>query len=133
MGTGWSSRTWSRVRSVALTRHESGWTTSNGAASVSSTYGRRELTVSGGGTDGDLQADALAQQALSTAGVPEETIEVTISSADTTGMQPFRDFNVADIVSVETVGGFTAVKVMSIAGSEQESREVRWTIAGYPV
>lgn len=131
MGTGWSSRTWSRVRSVALTHHESGWTTSNGAASVSSTYGRRELTVSGGGTDGDLQADALAQQALNTAGTPEETIEVTVSNAS--GPQPFRDFNVADIVSVETVGGFTAIKVMSITGSEQDSREVRWTIAGYPV
>jgi hypothetical protein len=131
MGTGWSSRTWSRVRSVALTHHESGWTQSNGATSVSSTYGRRELTVSGGGTDGDAQADALAQQALNTAGTPEETIEVTISNAS--GPQPFRDFNVADTVSVETVGGFTAIKVMSITGNEQESREVRWTIAGYPV
>lgn len=133
MGTGWSSKTTSRVRSVALTHHESGWTQSSGAAAVSSTYGRRELTVSGGGTDGDLQADALAQQALSAAGTPEETIEVTISNADVTGPQPFRDFNVADIVSVETVGGFTAIKVMSIAGAEQESKEVRWTIAGYPV
>lgn len=133
MGSGWSSRTWSRVRSVALTHHESGWTTSNGDASVSSTYGRRELTVSGGGTDGDLQADALAQQALSTAGTPEETIEVTVTSADVNGPQPFRDFNVADIVSVETVGGFTAIKVMSITAAEQESKEVRFTIAGYPV
>lgn len=133
MGTGWSSKTWARVRSVALTHHESGWTQSNGDAGVSSTYGRRELTVSGGGTDGDLQADALAQQALTTAGTPEETIEVTISNADVSGPQPFRDFNVADIVSVETVGGFTPVKVMSITGAEQESKEVRFTIAGYPV
>jgi hypothetical protein len=131
VGTGWSSRTWSRVRSVALTHHESGWTQSSGSAAVSSTYGRRELTVSGGGTDGDAQADALAQQALNTAGTPEETIEVTISNAS--GPQPFRDFNVADTVSVETVGGFTAIKVMSITGNEQDSKEVRWTIAGYPV
>jgi hypothetical protein len=133
MGTGWSSKTWSRVRTVALTHHESGWTQSNGDVTVSATYGRRELTVSGGGTDGDLQADALAQQALSAAGTPEETIEVTITNADPTKPQPFRDFNVADIVSVETIGGFTAIKVMSITGAEQESKEVRWTIAGYPV
>lgn len=134
-GVGWSSRTWSRVRSVALTHHESGWTQSNGDAAISAAYGRRELTVSGGGTDGDSQADALAVQALNTAGTPEETISVEITSADLRAgaPQPFRDFNVADIVLAETVGGFTAMKVMSITGTEQESKEVRFTIAGYPV
>lgn len=138
----WSSRTWSRVRTVALTRHESGWTETQGDPTLAAAYGRRVLTVSGGGTDGDAQADALAVQALNTAGSPEETISVDITSADmfidpATGKArcpaPFRDFNVADIISVETVGGFTAIKVMSITGTEQDSKEVRFTIAGYPV
>jgi hypothetical protein len=135
MSTGWGSRTWSRVRTVGLTHHESGWTETAGDPTVAATYGRREMAISGGGTDGDLQADALAAQALRTAGEPEETIEVTITSADlrSGAPQPFRDFNVADIISAETKGGFTPIKVMSITGAEQESKEVRWTIAGYPV
>jgi hypothetical protein len=135
MGTGWGSRAWPRVRTVGLTHHESGWTETAGDPTVAATYGRREMAISGGGTDGDLQADALAAQALRTAGEPEETIEVTITSADlrSGAPQPFRDFNVADIISAETKGGFTPIKVMSITGAEQETKEVRWTIAGYPV
>lgn len=135
VGVGWSSRTWSRVRSVALTHHESGWTATNGDATISAKYGRRELTVSGGGTDGDLQAGALAAQALSAAASPEETVEVTLSAAaiEPGKNQPFRDFNVADIISVETVGGFTPIKVMSISGAEQDTKDILFTIAGYPV
>jgi hypothetical protein len=135
MGTGWGSRAWPRVRTVGLTHHESGWTETAGDPTVAATYGRREMPLSGGGTDGDLQADALAAAALRTAGEPEETIEVTITSADLRAgaPQPFRDFNVADIISAETRGGFTPIKVMSITGAEQETKEVRWTIAGYPV
>lgn len=130
MGTGWSSRAWPRVRTVGLTHHESGWTETDGTAGA---FGRREMAISGGGTDGDAQADALAQQALASAGAPEETIEVTISSTNVQGWQPFRDFNVADIISVETIGGTQPIKVMSITGAEQDSGEVRFTIAGYPV
>jgi hypothetical protein len=135
MGTGWGSRAWPRVRTVGLTHHETGWTETSGDASALATFGRRELTISGGGTDGDIQANILAAAALTSAGAPEETIEVTITSADlrTGAPQPFRDFNVADIISVETVGGFTPIKVMTISGAEQDTKEVRWTIAGYPV
>jgi hypothetical protein len=142
LGAGWSSRAWPRVRSVGLTHHESGWTETAGAAAVSAEFGRRELAISGGGVDGDLQADAFAAAAMTPAASPEETIEVTITSADmvvdaTTGKarapMPFRDFNVADTITVETVGGFQPIKVMSIACAEQETKETRWTIAGYPV
>lgn len=132
---GWTSRAWPRVRSVGLTHHESGWTETAGAAEVLADYGRREMTISGGGVDGDLQAHAFARAAMTTAGSPEETIEVEITSADLRAgaPQPFRDFNVADIITVETIGGFQAMKVMTIGGAEQETKEVRFTIAGYPV
>jgi hypothetical protein len=136
-GMSWTSRTWSRVRTQALTHHESGWTETAGDSSLVAEFGRRELTVSGGGTDGDLQADALATATMLAAAGPEETIEATVSTAQMVGEHPqpmpFRDYNVADVVMFETVGEFTPVKVMSITGAEQESGEVRFTISGYPV
>lgn len=134
---GWSSRTWSRVRTVALTHQESGWTETAGDAALADKFGRRELAVSGGGVDGDAQADVLATAAMETSASPEETIEATINSAQMVGddpaPMPFRDFNVADIVLMETVGGYTPVKVMSISGTEREDKSVDFTIAGYPV
>lgn len=134
MNAQWTSRTWSRVRSVGLTQHEAGWTETAGDATVLADYGRRELTVSGGGTEGDQQADVLARLAMITAASPEETIEVSISTADIRdgAPQPFRDFNVADVISVEMVGGYETMKVMSIAAAEADTKEVRWTVSGYP-
>lgn len=135
-GVGWPARTWSRVRTTALTHQESGWTETAGDASLSTEFGRRELAVSGGGTDGDTQAGSLARSAMSTSASPEETIEITVSSAAMVGEDaqpvPFRDFNVADVVLMETVGGFTPVKVMSIRGDEQADKSIMFTIAGYP-
>lgn len=135
LGVGWPSRAWPRVRSVGLTHQEQGWTETDGDATVFADFGRRELTLSGGGVDGDLQADVFARSAMTAAASPEETIEVEITSADLRAgaPQPFRDFGPADIITVETVGGFTPIKVMSIGGAEQPTKEVRWTIAGYPV
>lgn len=139
LNTSWPSRAWPRVRTIGLTHHESGWTQSVGTPGA---FGRRELTISGGGTDGDLQADALAAQALTTAGEAEATVEVETSSADMvidpdTGTarapMPFRDYNVADIITAETRGGFTPMKVMSITGTEQDDGTVRFKTAGYPV
>jgi len=132
-GAAWSSRTWSRVRTVALTHQEAGWTETAGDAALSTTYGRREVALSGGGLAGDVQADDLATSAMGTSASPEETIQVEITSANTDGPQPFRDFNVADTILVETVGGFTAMKVMTIAGAEQDDKSVLFTISGYPV
>lgn len=135
LGVAWSSRAWPRVRTVGLTHQESGWTATSGDATVSAEYGRRELTLSGGGVDGDIQADIFATSAMEAAGSPEKTIEITITSADLRAgaPQPFRDFNVADTILVETEDGYQAVKVMTISGAEQETKEVRFTIAGYPV
>jgi hypothetical protein len=136
-GTAWSSRAWPRVRTVGLTHHESGWTETSGDPTTLADFGRRELTLSGGGVDGSVQADALATSAMTTAASPEETIEVVVSSASMVGDDPqpvpFRDYGVADIVSVETIGGFQPIKVMSIAGAEQDDKSVVFTIAGYPV
>lgn len=135
----YSSRAWPRVRTVGITHHESGWTETAGDAAIAAEYGRRELTLSGGGVDGDQQADLFAADAMDTAASPEETIEVTIGSADrlpdgTSAPQPFRDFNVADIVSVPGPTGYVPVKVMSISGAEQDAgRSIKFTIAGYPV
>lgn len=135
MGHGWTSRAWPRVRTVGLTHHESGWAETVG--DVAGPFGRREMALSGGGVDGDLQADVFAAQALATAASPEETIEWTVSTADMVGEgaqpMPFRDYNVADVVSAETIGEFTPVKVMSIAGAEQGDGSVVFRIAGYPV
>lgn len=138
LGIGWPSKAWPRVRTVGLTHHESGYTETPGSASVAATYGRRELMISGGGVDGDVQADIFAGQAMTTAASPESTIEATISTSqisdpDKPAPQPFRDFNVADIVTFETVGGFIPVKIMAISAAEQDTREVRFTISGYPV
>lgn len=133
---GWSARAWSRVRTLALTHHESGWTSSATTdADLIDRFGRRELTLSGGGTDGDLQAAALASSAMDTSASPEETIEAEITSADLRAgaPQPLRDFGPADTVLMETVGGFQRVKVMAITGAEQNDKSVNWTIAGYPV
>lgn len=134
----WSSKAWPRVRTVGVTHHESGWTETAGDAALAAEYGRRELTISGGGVDGDLQADVFASAAMTTATSPEETIEVTIGTADrlpdgTSAPQPFRDFNVADIVSVAGIGQYVPMKVMSISGAEQDDKSVKFTIAGYPV
>jgi hypothetical protein len=120
---------------VGLTHQEQGWTETDGDATVLDEFGRRELALSGGGVDGDLQGDVFARSAMTAAASPEETIEVVITSADLRAgaPQPFRDFNMADIVTVETVGGYTPIKVMTISGAEQDSKEVRFTIAGYPV
>lgn len=136
--TGWGSRGWARVRTVGLTHHEAGWTETNGPAEVSAEFGRRELALSGGGLDNDSHATQFATAALTTAGAPEETLEATISTAqmidsDNPAPVPFRDFNVADIILMRTAGGFTPVKVMSISGTETDTREVIFTIAGYPV
>jgi hypothetical protein len=135
LGVGWPSKAWPRVRTVGLTHQEQGWTETDGDATVLDEFGRRELALSGGGVDGDLQGDVFARSAMTAAASPEETIEVVITSADLRAgaPQPFRDFNMADIVTVETVGGYTPIKVMTISGAEQDSKEVRFTIAGYPV
>jgi len=123
------------VRTIGLTHHESGWTATAGDAATTAEYGRREMALSGGGVDGDVQADIFATAAMKTAGSPEKTLEATITSADLRAgaPQPFRDFNVADTILMETEDGYQAVKVMSISGAEQETKEVRFTIAGYPV
>lgn len=135
LGVRWTSRAWPRVRTVALTHHEAGWKETTGDAGLLAEYGRRELPLSGGGVNGHAQADVFAASAMTTAASPEETIEVDVTSADLRdgAPQPFRDFNVADTITVETVGGFQAIKVMTIAGAEQDAKEVRFTIAGYPV
>lgn len=134
--TRWTSRAWPRVRTVGLVRHESGWTgATTDDPGLLADFGRRELTLSGGGVDGDLQADVFAQQAITTAASPEETIEVEITSADITAGAPcpHRDFDVADTILVATRGGYTPVKVMAITGVEQDSSVLRFTVAGYPV
>ncbi len=133
---GWSSRTWGRVRTVGLTHQESGWTETLG--DVGGPYGRREMAISGGGVDGDQQADVFAAAALNTAASPEETIEGTVTSAmmmdpDNPAPIPLRDFDVADIISIGSIGAYQAVKVMAITAAEQDDKEVFWTIAGYPV
>jgi hypothetical protein len=139
MGMGWSSRAWPRVRTVGLTHQEQGWTeTTTDDAAALTEFGRRELALSGGGVDGDVQADVFAKAAMTTAASPEETIEATITSAqlvdpDYPAPMPFRDFNVADTVLFETIGGYQPVKVMSIRGDEQDDKSVNFTIAGYPV
>jgi hypothetical protein len=76
-----------------------------------STFGRKEVTFSGGGTDGDLQADALARQGLAEIGSPEETLAATITSDDLRAgaPMPFRDFNVADIVTMEAYRRFISM------------------------
>lgn len=134
---GWSARTWSRVRTAVLTHQESGWTETVGDDKLPAqpAFGRREMTMTGGGVDGDAQADALAYSAVETSASTEETIEATITSADLRAgaPQPFRDFNPADVVLMETDGGFTPVKVMSITGDEQGDKSINYTIAGYPV
>lgn len=134
------ARTWSRVRTYGLTHYEGGWEETTGPdATVNAGYGRREAAYSGGGVPDTAQADTFASAAMNTTGLPEETVEVTFSSAELAdGLRPgvpwpFRDFNVADIISVETVGGFTAVKVMVIAGAEQPTKAIQFTVSGYPV
>lgn len=130
---GWSSRAWPRVRTVGLTHYEAGWGVTSGDSSVAAEYGRRELTISGGGVETDQQAQTFAGEAMRAAGSPEETLEVVISSVDTESPQPFRDFNVADIISVAAIDGYVPMKVMSIRGSEQANGMIQFTIAGYPV
>lgn len=129
----YSTRSWGRVRTVGLVKHESGWAASD--RSGGSPYGRRELTISGGGVDGDAQADVFAQQALDTAASPEETVEVVVSTDDVRSgaPMPFRDFNVADIITMEVGRKMVPVKVMTISGAEDDSKRVEFTIAGYPV
>jgi hypothetical protein len=131
-GSGYSSRSYGRIRTIGLTKHESGWTETVGDTSV---YGRKEMTFSGGGTDGDLQADALAQQGLAEIATPEETLTATITSDDLRAgaPMPFRDFNVADIITMEAYRRFIPMKVMTISGSEDDTKRVTFTIEGYPV
>lgn len=135
---GWPSRNGSRVRTLALTHHETGWY-SNATLDTGliDDYGRRELAVSGGGIANDAQAAVFSRSAMSTSASPEDTIEIKVNSAAMVGEDaqpvPFRDYNVADVVLMETVGGFTPVKVMSIAFTERDDKSVDFTIAGYPV
>lgn len=135
LGVRWTARAWPRVRTVALTHHELGWKETDGDAGLLAAYGRRELPLSGGGVGDATQADVFAGSAMTTAASPEETIEVDITTADLRdgAPQPFRDFNVADTILFETIGGFQPVKVMAISGAEQPDKSVMFTIAGYPV
>lgn len=135
---GWSSRTWSRVRTLALTHHEAGWySNATEDADLITDFGRRELTLSGGGIENDAQAAVFSRSAMDASASPEETLQVTVNSAAMVGDDPqptpFRDYNVADVVLMETIGGFTPVKVMSIAFAERDDKSVDFTIAGYPV
>ena len=137
----WTSRAWPRVRTVGLVHQESGWTAVTDASAAD--YGRRELTISGGGVDGDAQASDFATAAIATAAAVEETLEVEISSIDIQdgAPQPHRDFDVADTILVTTrlpgappdaAVGYVAMKVMAITGAEQDSGLITFTVAGYP-
>lgn len=132
----WPSRTWSRVRTVGLTHQEAGWTETAGDAAIAAGYGRRELALSGGGVTGDTQADNFATTVLGDSASPEETISVEYSTADMVGddgqPMPFRDFDVADTVSVAAIGGYQPLKVMSIGWAEQDDKSVLFTVTGYP-
>lgn len=130
------ARSWSRVRTYGLTHFEGGWEETLGPdAAINAAYGRREAAYSAGGVQDAAGADGFATAAMNATGLPEETVEVTFTSADLAGGTPwpFRDYNVADIITVEGVGRFIPIKVMSIAGAEQPTKEVVFTVSGYPV
>jgi hypothetical protein len=134
----WSSRSWSRVRTVGLTHYEQGWAETAGRASVAAKYGRREMSISGGGIEDPTLAAYFAAAAMTAAGEPEETIEVTFTSADLNDPnsptpQPFRDYNVADLINVEMTGGYVGIKVMTIGISESPTKMLTYTTIGYPV
>lgn len=129
----YTGRSWGRIRTVGVTHQESGWTATNG--DVGGPYGRREMSISGGGQDGDVQADIFAAQAMATSASPEETIQAVTSTDDLRAgaPMPFRDYNVGDLITMETSGRLIGVKVMTISGEEDPTKRVTFTTQGYPV
>lgn len=121
----------SNLRNRALIRGRSGWLQYNDATSETAN-GRREEMLTLGGALSDQQAEAVAESALEASKDPEVTLEATVSSAR--GHQPFDYFNVGDTVTAVTEGAVkTPARVVGIAGSENDTGEVTYTIKLYPV
>ena len=118
-----------RVRTAVTVRYDKGWAGEYTAAAVSTL--RREIGLTAGGLQNDDDAQALATAYFGEAASEEVTIPVKLTSA--AGPQPYRDFNVGDIVT--TLGpltGLTPARVMSISGSMEDDK-VMYDVLCYPV
>lgn len=128
---GYTSRVWSRVKTWVLVHAAYGWRTyESPRTGLNTVYGRREMMFSGGNARSADAAQSQGQGALRDVGTPEETIEVTTHS--TAGPQPFRDYDIADIVMVATRTGYVSGRVKAISFNENTDKTVTWTTTLYP-
>lgn len=125
------SRVWSRVKTVVLTHAANGWRVDGTpSAGLNHYYGRRETMLVAGGAKSAQAAQAQGLAALRDAATPEETIEIVLTS--TSGHQPFRDFDIGDLVSVAVEHRSVGARVKAIAFQEMPTKEIRWTVTLYP-
>ena len=130
----YSSRTWSRIKTWVLVHATAGWrsyATEN--EDLIGTYGRREVTFSGGNAKTFAAARVQGLGALRDVGTPEETLDVTTTTASLDDPQPFRDYQVSDIVSVAVEGRWIAARVKAIGFTENADKTVTWTTTVYPL
>jgi len=128
---GYTTRTWSRVKTYVLTHAGWGWGSyATPKTALTSYYGRREMSFSAGNARTSAAARGQSQAALRDVGTPEETLDIVTSS--TKGPQPFRDYDISDLIMVAVRGGYIPARVKSISWVEEQTKEVTWTTTVYP-
>jgi hypothetical protein len=110
------------VRNTVLVGYDSNkYATRTDNTSVS-TYGRRETFLNVSGTTNLTHAQLAGDQVLSVSAVPSDGITVQL---DTSGPQPYINFNVCDFLWViDHTGVRTKYRVSSISASESENGAV---------
>lgn len=118
-----------RVKNQALLKSGSGWVELSSPSSKDE-YGRRETGLSVGNAGSTDQLINVGVAALQEVSRPEATIPLSYTSIR--GPQPYEDFNLGDVISVpQEFKGMTPARLMSIAGSEQET-SIQWDLDFYP-
>lgn len=119
-----------KLRNQALLKFEGGWIELYTAVSKER-YGRREVGLSVGTAASIEQTVLTGASAVREVAAPEKTIPVSYTSA--VGPQPYVDYNLGDWITVPDVfTGMVKARLMSIAGSEQESGAISWDLDFYP-
>lgn len=128
---GWTSRVWARVKTRVLVHAAFGWRdVATTRAGLLDYYGRREMSFTAGNAKTESATTTQGRNALRDVATPEETIDVTTSNTE--GPQPFRDYDVADVIMVAVRGGYIPARVKAISFSENTDKTVTWTTTVYP-